>query len=92
MKRGTLEYAIWYYGKWKIINTKASLFNSNALVIPEICAAAGKWWELDIFTLLVGTGDFPLDLHCSLISLEILFQFNQILDGERGRGDGTYAY
>ena len=59
------------------------MFNSNALVIPEICAAAGKWWELDIFTLLVGTGDFPLVLHCSLTSLEILFQFNQILEEER---------
>ena len=36
MKRDTLEYAIWYYGKWKIINTKARLFNSNAIVTPGI--------------------------------------------------------
>lgn len=59
------------------------MFNSNALVTPDICVAAGKWWKLDIFTLLVGTGVFPLVIHCSLTWLEILFQFNQILDGER---------
>ena len=32
----TLKYAIWFYGKWKLIHTKASLFNSNALVTPDI--------------------------------------------------------
>ena len=63
--------------------------HKSQLVLQQ-CTCHSRY--LEIFTLLFGTGDFPLVLHCSLTSLEILFQFNQILDGERGRGGGTYAY
>ena len=54
--------------------------HKSQLVLQQ-CTCHSRY--LEIFTLLFGTGDFPLVLHCSLISLKILFQFNQILDGER---------
>ena len=54
--------------------------HKSQLVLQQ-CTCHSRY--LEIFTLLFGTGDFPLVLHRSLTSLEILFQFNQILEGER---------